>query len=137
MGGEERGPPGGTVALLEFIEEHRPALTWDFRRYLQIPLSELGESISWGEAAHLLAELARETGSHLYADLVDFRFAASQADFASILLAETVMNTLRPADSEPTELPAPFLRRPEAEPVTPEEYARAATYLAQHSAFPE
>jgi len=102
-----------------------------------MPLSELGVGIPWGEAADLIAELMRETGSHLYADLAGLHLAASQADFAAILHAEWFMNMNRDKDElpEPIELPAPFTRRPEIAPVTPEEYDRAAEYLAAHSAF--
>lgn len=137
MGREERSPPGGTLALLEFIEEHRPALTWDFRRYLREPLSALGDGIPWGEAADLINELLRETGSHLYADMAGLQLAASQAEFATILHAEGFLNANRDRDlvPDPVELPAPFDRRPDVEPVTAEEYDAAAAYLAANSAF--
>lgn len=112
-------------------------MTWDFRRYLGVPLSELGVGIPWGEAARLIAEVLRETGSHAYADIAGLQLAASQADFASILHAEAFLNVNRDRElmREPVELPAPFDRHPDIEPVTPEEYEAASAYLATHSAF--
>lgn len=137
MGREERGPPGGTAALLTFVEEHRPALVWDFRRYLHVPLSALGDSIPWGEAADLIHELLRETGSHLYADIAGLREAGSQADVATILHAEWFMNVNRDREqhADPIVLPAPFNRTEEAEDVTVEERDEATSYLAAHSAL--
>ena len=137
MGREERGTPGGTAALLAFIEEHRPALTWDFRRYLGRSLADIGGDIPWGEANHLIGELLRETGSHLCADVAGFSLAASQAEFATILHAEAFLNYHRDREVQkaPIELPAPFDRAPDMEPMTEEEHAAATAYLASHSAF--
>lgn len=137
MGREERGPLGGTAALLELIEEQEAALRWDFRRYLGLALSEIGASIPFGEAISLVAEDIRETGSHLHANLTGLRFAASQSDIALILHATWFMNANKDDKQHPEqiELPGPFVR-PEEEPdATDGEKADALAYLEAHSAF--
>lgn len=60
--------------------------------------------------------------------------AVSDADIAQMLLAQRVLNALRGPDDDPIRLPMPFAA-PEAEQVTPQEYAAAAAHLAANSAF--
>lgn len=75
-----------------------------------------------------------EPRSHLHAKMRGLTEAATDADIATILLAQSVMNAFRPKDSEPIRFPLPFPTN-EEEQVTPAEYAAAAAHLAAHSAF--
>jgi hypothetical protein len=113
-------------------------LTWDFRRYLGVPLSEVGGPVSHGEAIALIAEMGRETGSHLYADLAGFTVAATQADLASIIHAEWYINVHRDQKkSKPVELPKPFTREVAEEPVSDERRDELRAQLRARSAFRE
>lgn len=83
-----------------------------------------------------MREIGRETGSHLYADMLGMTFAGSQAEFAQILLAEAWINSHRDQKEtpKPIELPKPFL--PEV-PVkaTDAEVETAKAVLAANSMF--
>lgn len=137
MAGEERGAPGGISALLEFVEEHRSALRWDFRRYLQIRLDDIGESVTYGEGLDLLVELLKETGSHVVAEITGLSRPASWADMAVITLAETYLNAHR----DPKKVPKPITlfelwekKDPNAD-VTPERRRELEQQLERRSAF--
>lgn len=88
------------------------------------------------DAVRHVRELERETGSHLYADLVGMQFAATHAEFAAVLHAEAWLNTHRDREvvKKPIELPKPFLLDEEP-PATPAEYEYARTVLREHSMF--
>lgn len=137
MAGEERGPPGGTAALLAFVEEHRAALRFDFRHYLHIPLGELGESVSFGEALDLMVELLKETGSHVVAELSGLARPMSWADMAMVVLAEAYLNAHRDPKKQPKPVTLFELwekRDPNAD-VTAERRAELEEQLERRSAF--
>lgn len=138
MGGKERSPPGGTAALLALIDEHRAAVTWDLRRYHGLSIDDLGVVVSWREAIDLVNELIKETGSHLYAEQTGLRFAASQADLASILHAEAFVNANRDRakSPEPFRLPSPLIEAG-GEAVSDEELAEGRALLKKYSMFAE
>ena len=134
MGGKERGSPGGTAALLDLIEEHEAAIRWDFRRYLSLSLDDLGVTVTWREATHLLMELTRESGSHLVAALNGYKAAASFADLANILHAEAFVNFHRDRAEYPApfRLPSPLADEPEAS-ATDAELEEARALLERYS----
>lgn len=111
-------------------------MTWDLRRYLGLSIDDLGLTVTWGEAIDLVSELTRESGSHLFAALAGFRFAASQADLAGIVHAEAFLNVNRDAKEypEPIRLPSP-ISSPEHELPTDEELTRARATLDESSMF--
>lgn len=76
----------------------------------------------------------REPRSHLHMKMRGLTEAATDADIASLLLAQSVLNAFRAKDTDPIRLPMPFVADEQAQ-VTPEEYAKAAAHLAAHSAF--
>ena len=137
MGGEERGPPGGTAALLAFVEEHQVALRFDFRHFLHVPLSEVGQSIPYGEAADLIVGLLKETGSHVVAELSGLRRPMSWADLAMITLAEAYLNGHRDEKKSPRPIQLFDLWEksdPNAD-VTPERRRELEEQLERRSAF--
>lgn len=137
MAGEERGPPGGTAALLEFVEEHRPALRFDFRHVLHIGLGEVGESVSFGEAIDLIVELMRETGSHIVADLTGLHRPMSWADIAMVTLAEAYLNAHRDVKKhpKPVQLFEVWVKQDPNADVTPERRRELEEQLERRSAF--
>lgn len=140
MGREERGPPGGTVALLAFVEEHRAALRFDFRhRFPGIAdgINGIGTSVLFGEALDLVVGLLKETGSHLVAEIVGLTRPLSWADIAVITLTESYLNAHR----DPKKSPKPFTlfeiwekQDPNAD-VTPERRRELEEQLERRSAF--
>lgn len=135
MAGEERGAPGGILGLLDFIEEHRTALTWDFRRYLNLSLDEIGETVSWGEVRALIVELTKETGSHLVAEMSGLARALSWGDLAGVLLSEAYLNVHR--DPKKNRSPVRLFdvwAGPNAD-VTPERRQELREQLERRSAF--
>lgn len=132
-----RAAAGGSLRLLEFVEEHRSALVWDFRRYLGEPLDSIGRrgGIRFGEAQTLILELMRETGSHLYAEIVGLDLAASQSEIATIRVAQDVADYLRKPDSR-FEIPGPWRRADPNADVTPERRAELEVAFEEVSAFP-
>lgn len=135
MAGEAAGIGGGSAALLELIEEHRPTFTFDFRRYFGVPLTVIGESIPYGEAWLLLLELRKESGSHTHMLKHGFTETASLADFAAIRHAEWYMNVHKREHTPDIELPHVWeLPDPNAD-VTPERRAELEAQLERRSAF--
>lgn len=137
MAREAAGHDGGSAALLELIEEHRPAFTFDFRRYFGVPLSEVGQSIPYGEAWLLIMELRRESGSHTHMLKHGFTETASLADFAAIMHAEWYMNRHRrnPERTPLIELPHVWEKPNPNADVTSERRAELEAQLARRSAF--
>lgn len=135
MAREAAGHDGGSAALLELIEEHRPAFTFDFRRYFGVPLSEVGRSIPYGEAWLLIIELQRESGSHTHMLKHGFVESSSLADFAAITHAEWYMNVHRQPKTPLIELPRVWEKPNPNADVTPEQRAELEAQLARRSAF--
>lgn len=135
MAREAAGRHGGSAALLELIEEHEHALTFDFRRYFQKPLSEIGRSVPYGEAWLLILGLLRETGSHMHMERHGFTETMSLADFATIRHAEWYMNVHRKKNSPQIELPIAWQPPDPNADVTPERRAELAAQLSRRSAF--
>lgn len=138
MAGEERGPPGGTLALLEFLEEHRAALRFDFRHLLHVPLSVIGtDEMSFGEALDQVVEILKETGSHLVAELAGMSRPLSWADLAVITLTEVYLNAHRDPKKQPTpvQLFELWEKRDPNSDVTPERRAELEEQLERRSAF--
>lgn len=135
MGGEAQGDRGGSVALLELIEEHRSILTFDFRRYFGVPLSEVGGEISHGEAILLIRELQREAGSHCHMAMYGFTETATLAEFATILHAQKALNRGLPKGKKPITLPMPWSEPDPNAHITPERRAELRAQLERRSAF--
>ncbi len=134
MGGALQGPPGEITGLLDLIEEHTPALRFDFRHTFGLCLDDVGDTITWGEAVDLVEELQRDTGSHLFASIAGYKWAASMADIATILLANRAIN--EGTRGTPVMLPLPIGGEPKpVDSATPDETNAALEYLRTSSAF--
>jgi hypothetical protein len=67
----------GIERLLELEEEHTTALYSDFRRRYSVGFDEVGRSISWREATHLVEALTLDPGSMLAVSLGGWKHPAS------------------------------------------------------------
>lgn len=96
-----------------------------------MPLSEVGESISWVEACDLVDQMGRRPGTHYWSALHGFTAPTTYQELATVLHAQGFLNRYRPEGSDPVRLPMPFLDSAQDAGVTPEErdelveYARA------------
>lgn len=135
MGREAAGLGGGSAALLDLIEEHRPAFTFDFRRYFGVSVCEVGASIPYGEAWLLILELRKESGSHTHMVTHGFTETASLAEFAALRHAEWYMNVHRKPNTPPIELPTIWQPPDPNADVTPERRAELQAQLERRSAF--
>lgn len=97
----------------------------------------MGVSIPWEEAAVLIYELKRETGSHLFASESDWAFALSYEGQLMHLHTTGFLNVNRDTKirPKPVEIPGPWTKTEAGEDVTPEERAEARAQLLRYSAF--
>jgi hypothetical protein len=126
---------GGSAALLELIEEHKAAFTFDFRRYFGMPVSAIGREITYGEAWLLVLELRRESGSHMHMVRYGLTETATLADLAAIRHAEWYMNVHKKDNVPEIELPHPWEKPDPNADVTPEQRADLRAQLQRRSAF--
>jgi len=127
---------GGSAALLDLIEEHKPEFAFDFRRYFGIPLRDIGTSeCPYGEALLLLFELRKESGSHTHMRIHGFTETTALSQFTDMLLAQRILNYLRPENTPAIELPIPMERADPNADVTPERRAELRAQLQRRSAF--
>lgn len=136
MAAAHPGEPGKTAALVAEVEAHRAEISFDFRHLFHLPISELGEGISWAEAVDLVEQLAQHPGSHYWSALRGFTEPTSWSDVSGRLQATAVMNMLREKGSAPIELPMPFDRPGENADVTPEERDVLVEYARATAPFP-
>lgn len=126
---------GGSAGLLDLIEEHRAEFTFDFRRYFRLSLSDIGETITYGEAILLVFELRRESGSHTHMRMHGFTETMSLSQFTDMLLTQSFMNLLRGKNAQPIKLPIPWDAPDPNADVTPEQRADLEAQLERRSAF--
>lgn len=70
--------PGGIAALVELIDAHRGAIEYDWRVRFHLPLSVVGESMTYGEAFRLLQVLLRDTSAAITAAVAGWESPVSQ-----------------------------------------------------------
>jgi hypothetical protein len=112
-------------------------LRFDFRHYLHLPLDQVGESVTFGEATDLVVELMKETGSHLVAELSGMTRPLSWADLSVITLTEAYLNSHRDPKKQPRPVQLFDLwakQDPNAD-VTPERRRELHEQLERRSAF--
>jgi hypothetical protein len=73
-----RGDAPGILTLLVLIRRHRGAYEFDWRTRFGVPLSDVPERMSWGEAVRLSRELAHEPTSHVAAALAGWEYPVSR-----------------------------------------------------------
>jgi hypothetical protein len=97
----------------------------------------VGVTVSLEEAASLVVELRRESGSHLNAAEGGWEFAATYGEQMAFLHSSSFINANRDtkAHPQPIRLPNPWPDEEKAEEVTEEERAALRARLVRHSAF--
>jgi hypothetical protein len=85
----------------------------------------------------LIAELQREFGSHLSAELNEWSFAADFGEVMAVIHAEAFINSNRDQKlhPDPFALPKPWGDKAAKADVTPEERAALRAQLLRYSAF--
>jgi hypothetical protein len=58
-------PTGGIIAVLQILEDYKPAFTYDFRARFGLGLDSLGTTVPWSEVISLVAVLLRDPTSWL------------------------------------------------------------------------
>jgi hypothetical protein len=58
---------GGILAVLELIEDYKPAIVYDFRSRFHLGLNDLGTTVSWEEVVCLVSVLISDPTSWLQA----------------------------------------------------------------------
>lgn len=76
------GPAGGILRLLDVVEEHRPALRFDFRDRFHLALDEVGDTFTYGEALDLVEGLRATLGTRTHAAAADWKYPATRADLS-------------------------------------------------------
>lgn len=69
---------GGIVWLLELAESHPSEIRADFRSRFHISWDDVGRSVSYSEALHLVAVLLRDSSSWLQAAKHGWKYPVSQ-----------------------------------------------------------
>lgn len=126
--------PGGSVALLRFVEEHRAAIRFDFRDRFGISADDIGDTVSFGEAIDLIDELAVEMGTHLQASMDGWQWPASWSEINQAQLTEAYFNVHRDEKKRPQPFVVP-MPWPGKDQATPEERAAAIAQLERRSVF--
>lgn len=128
------GPP--ILTLLELWEEHRGAFEYDWRARFHLPLSDVPERMSWGEAWRVTHVLLGDPSSHAAAAVAGWEFPVTRewlvlADVVDVLLASNARKGRKP---KPYPRPKPNGRKSRPRPTVAPEVAIAALRQAGHTA---
>ncbi len=123
------------MSLLDLIEEHRPAFEHDWRSRLHCPLSEVGESMTWGEAIRHTVTLSADPSSYVGAAVNGLQFPATREYLALQRLNANFMARYTERRARFTGLPDPF-ERPPRKFGTPMGKAALVAVLEAHRALP-
>lgn len=91
--------------------------------------------MGYGEALHLVSELQKDQGSHLFASLAGWSYPMSRQEMYSAALLSRVANALRGEKEEPFRVDWPWPDEDHAPEITDEERAAYKAQLNAHSAF--
>jgi len=86
VAGTRGGHVPGILGLLELIEGHRPAFEYDWRTRFRLPLSDIGEGMTWGEALRHTITLSADPSSQVCVSINGLAFAASREYLALLTL---------------------------------------------------
>jgi hypothetical protein len=75
---------GGIFRVLEFRENHPGALAYDFRTRFNLSAFEIGDTVSWLEAAYLISQLLQDPSSRLQAAVNKWKYPVTQEWIALI-----------------------------------------------------
>jgi hypothetical protein len=92
----QRGEPGKIRQVLETIEDHPDAVTYDWRERFNLPLSSVTDgSLTWDESFALLNEIVQDPASHTCAAINKWEYAFSRESIqmADLFDLTQVINT--------------------------------------------
>lgn len=69
---------GGSLKVLEFIQDHPIQIAYDFRHRFNLSIDDIGGNVTLYETALLISALLQETDSHLQAAVNDWKFPVSR-----------------------------------------------------------
>lgn len=110
-------------------------MTYDFRRLLHLPISEVGGAVSFGEAFHLVKGLCQDQGTSTFAALHGWDYVMDMQTMFTGSLLLTVSNMLRDEKQEPITIPWPWPDKAAVPKVSDEERAALRATLDASSAF--
>jgi hypothetical protein len=79
--------PGGIIRVVEILDDHTAAFTYDFRNRFGLGLDDLGTTVPWHEVVYLVSVLVRDPSSWLQTSLngwhhpVSYEWAALAATY--------------------------------------------------------
>lgn len=74
---DPRSPSGGIIAVLQILEDYKPAFIYDFRARFGLGLGSLGTTVPWNEVVSLVAVLLRDPTSWLQTAKSDWQHPIS------------------------------------------------------------
>lgn len=74
---DPRSPSGGIIAVLQILEDYKPAFIYDFRARFGLGLDSLGTTVPWNEVVSLVAVLLRDPTSWLQTAKSDWQHPIS------------------------------------------------------------
>lgn len=69
--------PGGSIKVREIISDHTSAVAYDFRSQFGVSYLEIGRSLTYLEASHLIAILIQSSDSWLCAAVAEWKYPVS------------------------------------------------------------
>lgn len=69
--------PGGSIKVREIISDHTSAVAYDFRSRFGVSYLDIGRSMTYLEATHLIAILVQSSDSWLCSALADWKHPVS------------------------------------------------------------
>jgi hypothetical protein len=98
--------------LLALIERHLPALRYDWRTRLGLPLTSIFDgTMSWMEAWGYAEEILKDQSSHLFASVAGWLYPPSEAEINTVWLLEGWANAQRRKGTVPVILQRPWQQR--------------------------
>lgn len=86
-----RREPGGIVALAGLIRAHRGAFEYDWRNRFHLPLTVVGDTMTWGEACRLARLLRGDPSSMLAAAIEGWDHPISREALAALDLFDLMV----------------------------------------------
>lgn len=76
-------------------------MTYDFRERFQLSLTEVGRTLTYGEAILLAGQLMKDQSSHLYASMSGWEHPLSRLELMMQVVAERVLAVTRDEKKQP------------------------------------
>lgn len=100
------GRRGGTIKVLDYVQDHPIELAYDFRHKFNLSIEDIGGTVTLYEAVLLIASLLQQTDSQLQAVVNDWDYAVSR----EWILLRDIYDAFAQANfKKPTPYPTPWL----------------------------